>query len=255
MKYSYQPISTIQELDHLFSQINDCYGAHINFEWAKDDGIIIHGYFYNSDISPLSNIMFVYSQVLTPLDLKTHMPKLSKDNIFATLKLYGSSGRFQGLKDIKGNTILPNIYNDIILIDVFAYSLYLLVKRGSYFGVVTGKGKSVLPIKYDRIFNAGEFTLGVKVDGKVGFANLNGDIIIKPSFVDKSNYNIFNHGKALVCLNGTDAIPHYINHYGEFVGHPDDDEDITWTDSTSYIGDNDILDAYEGDASNMWNTD
>lgn len=255
MKYNYHPISSRQELDHLFSQIDDYYGDHVHFKWAKDDSIIIHGYFYNSHISPLSNMMFDYSQVITPLDLKTQKSKVLEYNIFATLKLYGSSGRFHRLKDIKGNDILPNIYDEIILIDVFAYNLYLLVKRGSYFGVVTEKGKSVLPIKYDRIFNAGEFTLGIKVNGKVGFANLNGDIIVKPSFVDKENYNIFNDGKALVCLNGTDAIPHYINHYGECIGHPDDEEDITWNDSTSYIGDNDILDAYEGDASNMWNTD
>lgn len=255
MKYNYHPISSRQELDHLFSQINDYYGDHMHFEWAKDDGIIIHGYFYNSDISPLSNMMIDYSQVITPIDLKTQMSKMSGDNIFATLKLYGSSGRFHGLKDINGNNILPNIYDEIILLDVFTYNLYLLVKRGSYFGVVSEKGKIVLPIKYDRIFNAGEFTLGIKVNGKVGFANLNGDIIVKPSFVDTENYNIFNDGKALVCLNGTDAIPHYINHYGECIGHPDDDEDITWNGSTSYIGDNDILDAYESDASNMWNTD
>ena len=255
MKYNYHPISSRQELDHLFSQIDDYYGDHINFKWAKEDGIIIHGYYYNSDVSPLSNMMFDYSQVITPQDLKTQELKLSRDNIFATLKLYGSSGRFHGLKDIRGNNILLNIYNEITLIDVFAYSPYFLVKRGCYFGVVTDKGKSVLPIKYDRIFNAGEFTLGLKLDDKIGFASLNGDIVVKPSFIDKEYYNIFNNGKALVCLTGADAVPHYINHYGEFIGHPDDEEDITWDGSTSYIGDNDILDAYEGDASNMWNTD
>ena len=39
------------------------------------------------------------------------------------------------------------------------------------------------------------------------------------------------------------------------VGYPEESIDNTWDGSTAYNSDNDILDAYEGDYSNMWNTD
>lgn len=89
--------------------------------------------------------------------------------------------------------------------------------------------------------------------------SLEGKLITEAKYQLSTDFNHFIEGKALTCLNAPNGIPHYINHYGDFVGYPEDDffnvEHQLGTGYYPYGDLPDALDAYEDEEENIWNTD
>lgn len=255
MKYEYIHLASRDSIDSLFERINENLYIPIEEKWYMNPELTIHGYYHNRDIGPYSGILFDFSKSISPNETKEQMLSAVSHNIFATLKVYGSSGKYHGLADVNGKTIIPNNYERISLFVEFGYRFFFLVERHGYMGVIDKDGKVIIPIKYKNIFEAGEFTIGFEINDKIGFMNLDGVVTIPAKYKIGYNYNTFLNGKALVCLDSENGIPHFIDHYGVVVGYPEESIDNTWDGSTAYNSDNDILDAYEGDYSNMWNTD
>ena len=255
MKYEYIHLSSRDSIDSLFERINENLYMPVEDKWFKAPDVTVHGYYYNKDIGPYSGILFDFSKSIPPEDVKNQITSKASHSIFSTLKLYGSSGKYHGLADVYGKTVIPNIYEKISLFVEFAYRTFFLVEKNGLRGVIDKDGTVIIPIKYKNLFDAGEFTIGFEIDGKIGFMTLDGNITIPAKYRDIDNYNFFLDGKALVCLDSKNGIPHFIDHYGVVVGYPEEYIDNTWIGSTAYHGDSDILDAYEGDSTNMWNTD
>lgn len=254
MGYFWQPVSDEKSLDEIFRNIDCKYTLRSTNEWHKAEGVKVYGYF-STDGNYATDMLFKFSQTILREDLPK--PKPSTTNIFSMLEQYGSSKGYFGLKDAWGELILPNRYNSIELLFETEVQVYFLVKRISTFGVVNGEGKTIVPVRYERIFYAGEYTIGFVENGMVGFMSLDGKVVIPSIYEDAEGYNYFSDGRALARLaNNENACDHYMNHFGNVVGYPEYyDDHYGFLGSTAYRGDSDILDAYEGDSSNMWNTD
>lgn len=89
--------------------------------------------------------------------------------------------------------------------------------------------------------------------------SLEGKLITEAKYQMSADFNHFIEGKALTCLNIPNGIPHYINHYGDCVGYPEEKffnvEHELGTGYYPYGDLPDVLDAYEGGEENNWNTD
>ena len=253
MRYVYKSLDTRDEIEILFSEIN----SHTDFpieNWYGKEGMKIYGYFYDEEaIGVYYSYLLCFGQTTAPDDIANP----ANNTIWQQLRRYGSSGKYKGLKDINGNVVLPNIYENIEFLVSTDINVYFKVEKCGKCGICriqANNVENIAPIQYEDIFDAGEYTLGYIKEGKVGFMSLNGECITDAQYRNLSDYNHFNDGKALTCLADPNGIEHYINHYGDYVGTPeyhcamrDDfgfDEEIP-----------DALDAYEGDESNRWNTD
>ena len=170
---------------------------------------------------------------------------------------YGSSSKYKGLLNYKGEIILPNIYDGIYL---FAYNRLLIEKNGK-FGVIDTDGKVLAEPKYDQIVDAWEYTIGVVLNGKVGFMDINCNIVIEPKYCLDSIDNNFHDGLIVVSeIIDEFKYQYCIDHYGLIHGNienitPEMDYEPPYED---YINNNeysDPLDAYDGDSDARWNTD
>ena len=254
MGYFWQPITDEESLNEIFRDIDSRYTLRSTNEWYKTVGVKVYGYFSNG-VNRATDFLFKFSQTIHREDIPKLKP--STTNIFSMLEQYGSSKGYFGLKDAWGKLVLPNRYNSIELLFETEVQVYFLVERISTYGVVNGEGKTIVPVRYERIFYAGEYTIGFVENGMVGFMSLDGKVIIPALYQDSEGYNYFSNGMALARLaNNENACNHYMNHFGDVVGYPEyGDNHYGLLGSTAYRGDSDILDAYEGDSSNMWNTD
>ncbi|MDE7069907.1 MAG: WG repeat-containing protein [Alistipes sp.] len=226
-------------------------------EWAQRDNLYLYSCIF-PDIT--IDCLFVYGKTITP----TQIENMSKIGIFANLKTYGSSKRFKGLLNIKGETILDTSYDELSLFYQTEDSVFIKTKKKGLFGIVSYRHLSnkvdvIIPPKYEDIFDAGEFTFGFVENGLAGLISLSGKLITEAKYKVSSAYNHFFDGKALVCKDSKFAVAHYINHYGEFVAWEEDCQDNVFSgNGTGYYPYGelpDALDAYEGDESNYWNTD
>lgn len=226
-------------------------------EWTNSDAIQLYRCFQPSITI---DCLFVYGETITP----SQIAKLPKIGIFANIKSYGSSKKYKGLRNIKGETLLNTYYDDLTLFFQTEGEVYIKTSRDGLFGLVSyrhlsNKVNVLLQPQYEEIFDAGEFTFGIVKSGKVGFVSLAGREIIEAKYKLDESYNHFSEGKALVCLDNEFAIAHYINHYGECVAIEDETSDNLFSgNGTGYypFGElPDASDAYEGDESNRWNTD
>lgn len=230
-------------------------------EWYKSSELTIYGYFEYAGL-------VVFGTTITT----TQAEAIQKVGIFRDMKCYGSSKKYKGLKNVHGVTILENNYEEISLFCKYNFTVYLLVRRNGKLGLLSHRLRSdntdeifkILPVEYDEIFEAGEYTFGIIKNGKVGFISLDGKFIIEPMYKinpDDRNINPLNHffeGQALVCVDHPHGYEHFINHYGNIVGLPDYDDTPTFGQGTGYYPHEDFpdsLDAYEGEESNRWNTD
>jgi len=113
-----------------------------------------------------------------------------------------------GVIDTSGNTVIPFEYklsvdpNNILCL---RYGVAILNKDNKY-GVCDTRGGIIIPFEYEKIdvgavFNNNnlEKMLRVKENGKIGYANFNGTIIVPPKYDEGSFYR---NGVATVKING-----------------------------------------------------
>ena len=160
--------------------------------------------------------------------------KYSFDDDYATPEYttYRENGRY-GIKDAAGNVVLePSYYS----IDTF-YGGYATVYSGEKYGLINDKGELILPMQFDRVRRnyygpydkatgrdgyeaAGYFC--VLNDGKVGFANMNGEVTCEPRYSDKimdvygasALYTDMENNRHLLAADGNDVVVDYQSIYG-----------------------------------------
>ena len=221
-------------------------------DFLLSDELIIYGYFKDESSEYGEGNIFVFGKTIRPTEVE-HCPA---NSIFTRLKQYGSSGKYKGLLNSKGEIILPNIYEEITL---FAFDR-LLVKKSGKFGIVDTDGKVLAEPKYDQIVDAWEYTIGFVLNNKVGFMNTNCNIIIEPKYCIDTINNTFQDGLIVVSEIIDDFKYQYcIDHYGLIHGKmenisPEEEYNATYVNYTNN-GYSDPLDAYDGEPEARWNTD
>ena len=255
MKYSDIKFINKQDCDNFIEKINEKTFAPIT--WNNRKGLQIYGCFC-PDVT--TDILFVYGETITPEEIKSQPSK----GIFSIIKTYGSSMNYKGLLNIKGDKLLSNNYDDLSILFQTEVAIYIKLNKQGQYGLASYRPLSdsievILPCKYENIFEAGEFTFGIVSNGSVGFASLEGKIIIEPKYKNKENYNYFHDGKSLTCLSSRNGVEHYIDHYGNVVGYPEiEGPGIFSGNGTGYypLGElPDASEAYEDDSDALWNTD
>lgn len=223
MRFQRLDFQNTKEVQTYFNELNSTLHVPIKTRWYMQDGLKIYGCFQDKDgvYPPL----FIFGQTITPEQTQSS----HTNGVFSKLKSYGSSKRYLGLKDVEGNTVLPNIYEDIELFDETEMYFLLEVRRSGKSGLVKfeypnlATSQNIIQVEYEQLFLAGEYTLGYIKDNKIGFMTLDGKIITEPIYkhMDSAEYNYFSDGRALVILDHPSAVSSfYINHYGENVGYP-----------------------------------
>lgn len=254
---SYKELKTQEEVDVFFGRISEQLRNIRNLDeytidWYKKDGIKIYGYFYED-----YRILICYGQTISPEKAKQQ----SLSGIFAGLPNYGSSRKYLGLKDHLGNNLLENIYEEINFFYKTDKYTYFTIKKYGKVGIFRysiNSSEIIVPPKYDSIFDAREYTWGYMVDGNVGFMTITGQQITEAQYINEEGFNIFIDGKALTQLNKADTCKVYIDHYANVVEYYYDDEPLfpkCHEDDSPFNDYPDRLEAYEGDYSNLWNTD
>lgn len=258
MKYAYKSFQSNVEIDSFFNEINNHIYIPIDC-WYKQDELKLYGYFYDEENKvDFAHLLLCFGQTICPDTL----PPLSHNTIFSELRRYGSSRKYKGLKDVRGNVLLRNMYDDIDFFYATENNAYFIVSKGDKKGVVKfeyDKFTNIAQPQFDDFFDAGEYTFGYVKENNVGFMSLDGKFITEAKFRLSPDFNHFIDGRALACLTHPDGIKHYINHYGDCIGYPEDDflseEHGLGTGYYPYGDLPDALDAYEGDETNFWNTD
>ena len=155
--------------------------------------------------------------------------KYSFDDDYATPEYttYRENGRY-GIKDAAGNIVMEPSYSSI---DAF-YGDYATVYNGEKYGLINTKGELVLPTQFDRIRRnyygpydkktgsdsyeaAGYFC--VLSDGKVGFANMDGEVTCEPRYSEKimdlygasALYTDMENNRHLLAADGNDVVVDY----------------------------------------------
>lgn len=258
MKYAYKQFHSDMEIEAFFDEINNNIYLSVD-KWYQEDGLRLYGCFYDEEnITNYGHYLFCFGQTIYPDVLQP----LSNDTVFAKLKHYASSSRYKGLKDVRGQVVLGNRYDEITHFYTTDTYAYFVVERGNKKGIYrldNGKMSIIAPVQYDDFFDAGEYTWGYLLDGSVGFMSLEGRLVTQAKYRQSHDFNHFVDGKALVCVNNPNGVDHYVNHYGDCIGYPQDDfpnkEHTLGTGYYPYGDLPDTSDAYEGDDSNRWNTD
>ena len=154
----------------------------------------------------------IYSKIAT----KEEFDSVKNAGIFQQLKLYGSSGKYKGLIDGQGNSILPNMYYTI---EPFMNDILKVEYKGHKFGLIRISGDVILEPIYDRIDSLGELVFAVCKDGKLGFMNLKGELEIPFMYEITNDEVVFYNGLAAVAKK--DEVGKYrfgyINHKNEEV--------------------------------------
>lgn len=176
-------------------------------DFIRDEHIKVEGGF-----SANNQLYVIYSKIVTPSELEAVKDK----GIFASLKLYGSSGKYKGVVDAKGKSIIPNMYYTIT---PFMNNIMKIEYKGNKFGLMRLSGEIILEPKYDRIDPLGELVFAVSFGGKLGFMNLNGQEVIPFMYEIPDNEVVFHQGLACVekKINDDISLFGYINHKNEEV--------------------------------------
>lgn len=225
-----------------------------DYPCLQDESIVLHGYFYDSLPFP-ETIYFVIGKITPPSEINK-----SNIGIFQYLKMYGSSAKYKGVIDRQGKQTIARVCLDIQL---FGYEDFVLLKMPKdKYGVSRLSGEIVCRSVYDYIYPFSEYFFALEQDGKVGFMDVTGKIVI-PIVYDvlpckNENYYKFEKGKAKVikCIDGYNY-EFYIDHYGNQISNKsyiETDDNFFYDDSGLYDY-SDSLDAFEGDDSNRWNID
>lgn len=250
----YRQIQNRSELISIFELLQG--EGTCDYSFLLKEDIIIKGYFdddENEDPSS-ANIFFIYAKIIRPDEIS-----VASGTIWEKLKMYGSSGRYLGLLSKSGDIIIPNNYNTI---EYIGNGLFRVRKNNKY-GIISSEGKVVCGAIYDKILDMSEFTIGIVKEEKLGYMDCFGQIVIPMNYVYlEKNQNIFHDGKVMVrnYMEEEGIVQEYeIDHYNNIVSNIHEwslfEDDYDPFPSNCRIVDYDILDAYEGDESNMWNTD
>lgn len=157
-------------------------------------------------------VYLVYSKVATSSELES----VKDAGIFQHLRLYGSSGKYKGVVDGSGKSLVPNIYYSIT---PFMNDIVKVENKNHKFGLIRLSGETILAPIYDRIDSLGELVFAVCKDGKLGFMNLKGEEEIPFIYEVTSDEVVFYNGLAAVAKKDEDGkfIFGYINHKNEAV--------------------------------------
>ena len=82
--------------------------AYSPLDWANSETIQFYGCIF-PDVT--LDCLFVYGETITPAQIE----KFPKIGVFANIRAYGSSKKYKGLRNIKGETILSPIYDELTL--------------------------------------------------------------------------------------------------------------------------------------------
>ena len=151
--------------------------AYSPLDWANSETIQFYGCIF-PDVT--LDCLFVYGETITPAQIE----KFPKIGVFANIRAYGSSKKYKGLRNIKGETILSPIYDELTLFYQTEETIFIKTEKDGLSGLASYRPLSdkvdiIMQPKYDDIFDAGEFTFGFIANGKVGFASLTGREIIE----------------------------------------------------------------------------
>lgn len=174
--------------------------------FLKDEHNKVEGVFLANN-----KIYIIYSKVIPPAEIEP----ISKIGIFQSLKLYGSSGKYKGVIDGEGKSILSNAYYSI---EPFMNDILKVECKDHKFGLIRISGDFILEPVYDRIDSLGELVFAVCKDGKLGFKNLKGEDEIPFIYEvpEKGDEVVFHNG--LVCVRKDDVGKYgYINHKNQVV--------------------------------------
>jgi len=248
-------ISSVEQLDALITELENDSWYTMDYSFLKQPGLHVYKWLEVEDESCMSGPFFIVGKTITPDEL------LPSTGIFANLKKYGSSKDYKGVMNDKGDFIVQSIYNDIFPIS----DQLLQLERNGKYGVARFDKGVVCPAEYDKIGDVCEYVFSVSNDGKLGFMDSFGNIVIPMEYVFEEHFLCrFQNGKAYVLkyIDGSGLCGYYIDHYNNIISRIDTclydgkhqlDDDETISYSEHY--DDDIMDAYEGDESNCWNTD
>lgn len=253
----FKKITDVSEIDASYDPFVD-----EDLSFLKKDGIVVYGYYKYEGSNDLIAIEFGRTVTPSEKDFK------GEQSIFAQLKSYGQSKRFRGLISPYGHIIIPNIYDTITLCG-FISTTFIVSKNGLY-GIIDIEGKIIAPISYQKLFDAGEGTIGFIKNNLMGFMDKSGREVVEAKFEFWDEWKPFSNGFAEVCIR-EDGIRYKVitDHYGiiseqrikidyEPYIHDYDYDDDFHNMGTGYYPYGELpdsLDAYEGDESNRWNTD
>lgn len=259
MSYVYKNFRDNKDIDAFFNLLNNALAFPIE-TWHKENGLVLYGYIDNENSELPNYAVICYGRTLT----SDEVAKLPKVGIFASIKSYGSSKKFKGLRDIRGKILIEAQYDEILPLCEYDNDVLLIVKRNNLCGLVKysaarGSVEVVVPARFEKIFDAQEYTIGFVENGLVGFMDLEGNVVIPAIFQDIDGNNIFINGKAEILKACEHCVPYYINHYG----NPVEDAYVYQNDSEHQLGTGyypygdlpSVSDAYEGDSDARWNTD
>ena len=116
-----------------------------------------------------------------------------------------------GIKDNKGNIIVPAVYDDIEYINNGLF----IAERDDKYGLYKYNSGEIIPLKYDDI-SIEDYFLEVELNDKMGIINLDGELIIPAiyddiEFMEDCNVNMFlvelNDKQGLYDMNGKLIVP------------------------------------------------
>ena len=136
----------------------------------------------------------------------------------------GDAAGKQGMIDMKGNAIIPCVYDDISIFD-WSHGV-VQVKQGGKSGLINRQGVVIAAIAYDNIawFGEGTARAAVRKDGKWGIINSAG-VITHPLSMSYDDVSSFSGGLAQVSsgdkhgyidTTGTEVIPPGLDKAGPF---------------------------------------
>ena len=176
-------------------------------DFLNDDHIQVEGAF-----SANEKLYVVYTKVATLDEIEAVKGK----GIFDKLKVYGSSGKYKGIVDGEGNSVFSNIYHSVL---PFMNDIIKIEGKGNKFGLKKLSSEVILEPQYDRIDSLGELVFAVTLDGKLGFMNLKGEIVIPFDYEAVDEEVVFHNGLACVMKLTDEDRPKYgyIDHQNKVI--------------------------------------
>lgn len=115
-----------------------------------------------------------------------------------------------------GETALDFVYDDVS----YVTDQCIVIKTGGKYGIITLAGETIIPCKYEGIkVNVSENTISVKSRGLWGWTDMNGNMLVKPSFyTGKKRPPVFRDGLACVYNRNNsknEGQVGFVNKYGE----------------------------------------
>lgn len=171
MKFVYKPFHLNEEIEAFFNEINNYIYSPVE-GWYREKGLKLYGCFYSEESK--MDILFCFGQTICSDTLLSP----SENTIFSKLKLYGSSCKYKGLKDIRGKVLLRNMYDDIDFFYATQTDAYFIVRKDVKKGVYKfthDKLEVISQFQFEDLFDAGEYTCGYIKNGMLVLCPLKGN--------------------------------------------------------------------------------